>query len=281
MTNTDVFGPLVDPAWLLQHLPEVRVIDVRWYLSGRRAVEEYNRGHIPGAVFLDLDRDLTGSQGPGRHPIPEPARFERAMRSAGVNSDSRVVAYDDTGGSIAARLWWLLRYYGHERVAVLDGGLQAWIAAGGTLTTAAPTTNEGTFRVRPPRSEWVVDKTYVHHVRRVPDVLLLDARAPERYRGEHEPIDARPGHIPGARNAPWTDNLKEGRFKSAEELRARYTALGADRAREVIVYCGSGVTACHDLLAMELAGIRNTRLYEGSWSDWSRDPSLPAATGED
>jgi len=277
------FGPLVDAHWLRTHVSDtdLRVIDFRWYLSGRIAADEYAKGHIPGAVFVDMDRELTARKGPGRHPLPGGGQIERAMRAAGVNRATRVVVYDDTGGSIAARLWWLLRYVAHPNVAVLDGGLQAWTAEGGKLSTDVPVVEEGDFNAGPPRDGAVVDKEYVAAARDDAHAVLLDARSAERYRGDAEPIDARPGHIPGARNAPWSSNLVDGRFAPAEELRARYQSLGVLDASDVIVYCGSGVTACHDLLALERAGISGAKLYEGSWSDWARDASLPAACGED
>ncbi len=277
---------LVDVQWLranaLEPLPghDVRIIDLRWYLQGKNAAEEYAKGHIVGAVFLDLNADLTAPEGPGRHPIPSAESFEAAMRRAGVSADTHVVVYDDAGGSIAARLWWLLHHYAHPHASILDGGLQAWLAAGGTLTTDVPQVAPGEFRARPPWTDRVVDKTYVGKaIER--GALVLDARSLERYRGDSEPIDARPGHIPGARSAPWAGNLDAGVFKSAGALRSRFAALGADEGRETIVYCGSGVTACHDLLALELGGFRGARLYEGSWSDWAKDDTLPAAKGDE
>ncbi len=276
------FGPLVDASWLRAHLanPDVRVIDLRWYLSGKGAAEAYAKGHIPGAVRIDLDQDITARKGPGRHPMPGGGQLERAMRRAGVGPDTRVVVYDDAGGSIAARLWFLLRYFGHERVAVLDGELPAWTALGGALSTEEPEVPEGSFTAGPPDGDAVLDKERVRALSETGEGVLIDARAAERYRGETEPIDARPGHIPGAVNAPWAGNLEHGVFRTPEALRARYVSLGATGDREVVVYCGSGVTACHDLLAMNLAGLPPAKLYEGSWSDWASDPSLPAATGE-
>jgi thiosulfate/3-mercaptopyruvate sulfurtransferase len=275
-------GPLVDVAWLARHLraPGLCVIDLRWYLAGRRGADEYARGHIPGAVFVDLDAELTGPVGPGRHPVPSPAQLERAMRRAGVTRRARVVVYDDAGGSVAARLWWLLVSFGHEKVHVLDGGLPAWEAAGGALEVAAPTVAEGDFTVRALDLP-VVDRHGVEATRRAAGAVLLDARAPERYRGEVEPVDARPGHIPGALSAPWADNLVDGRFAPPKALRTRYRKLGVRDGVTVICYCGSGVTACHDALALRLAGFRglNVCLYEGSWSDWARDPDRPAALG--
>lgn len=279
----DPDGPLVDPGWLARYLrdPGVRVIDLRWYLSGKKGAEEYARGHIPGATFVDLDAELTGPVGPGRHPIPSPAQVERAMRRAGISEGSRVVAYDDAGGSVAARLWWLLRGYGHAAVHVLDGGFPAWVAAGGAVETGVPVVAPGDFTARA-RSLAVVDRHGVDAARESGGAVILDARAPERYRGEVEPVDARPGHITGALNAPWAGNLAEGRFAPPGALRERYGALGVRDGSRVICYCGSGVTACHDVLALTLAGFAglDLRLYEGSWSDWARDPDRPAALGE-
>ena len=275
-------GSLVDAAWLAAQLhdPSVRVIDLRWYLSGKKGAGEYALGHIPGAVFVDLQTGLTPPVGPGRHPIPSPAQFERAMREAGVSTHSRVVVYDDAGGSVAARLWWLLRGYGHPKVHVLDGGYPGWLASGGAAETDAPSVSHGDFAVRR-NALAVVDCHGVDSAREEPRIVLLDARAPERFRGELEPVDARPGHIPGALNAPWADNLEGGRFADPEALRARYRKLGVRDGATVICYCGSGVTACHDVLALELAGFTelNVRVYEGSWSDWARDPDRPSALG--
>ena len=267
------FGPLVSADWLHEHIGDrdVRVIDFRWYLVGRKGAEEYAKGHIPGAAFVELD-DVTG-KGPGRHPLPTREQFEAAMRTAGVNAATAVVAYDDVGGSVAARLWFLLRWFGHERQAVLDGGLQAW---GEPLETVSPHVRQGSFTAHEPDRLRVLDFDKVAQHRGVP---VIDSRAGERYRGEKEPVDPKAGHIPGARSAPFAGNLQEdGRFKSREELRRRFEEVGVDPDKGAVVYCGSGVNACHNLLAMELAGVKNVRLYEGSWSDWSsRD--APVATG--
>lgn len=202
------------------------------------------------------------------------------MRQAGVSTRSRVVVYDDAGGSVAARLWWLLRGYGHAKAHVLDGGYPGWLASGGAVETDAPAVPHGDFAVRR-NTLPVVDCHGVDSAREEPRIVLLDARAPERFRGELEPVDARPGHIPGALNAPWADNLEGGRFADPEALRARYRKLGVRDGATVICYCGSGVTACHDVLALELAGFTelNVRVYEGSWSDWARDPDRPSALG--
>lgn len=265
------FGPLVDAEWLRRHLNEedMRVVDFRWYLLGKKGFDEYAKGHIPNAVFVDVD-EVTG-QGPGRHPLPTREQFEAAMRKAGISSETRVVAYDDSGGSVASRLWFLLRYFGHRHQAVLDGGIQAWVSP---LTTDVPDVRAGDFRAAEPDRSQILD---FEAVRKLDGVPLIDARAPERYRGEKEPIDPKAGHIPGALSAPFRGNVApDGRFKSPAELRERYIALGAEKG--AVFYCGSGLNATNDVLAMEIAGLPNARLYEGSWSDWSsRD--LPIATG--
>ncbi len=274
-------GPLVDVDWLKAHTGDagVRVIDVRWYLSKtRRGGDAYEEGHIPGALFLDLDSDLSAPSGPGRHPLPERAAFERAMQRVGTNQGDLVVGYDDAGGSIAARLWWLLRWFGHPAVAILDGGLQAWVAKGEALSTEVPTPATGDFRAHSPPQDWTVDKAFVRQVSEDRQPLLLDARAPERYAGSLEPIDARPGHIPGAKNAPWSEVLEGGHLKNPAALRKQFHALGAKPDEATLVYCGSGVTACLPLLAFTLAGLP-AKLYPGGWSDWASDPSLPAARG--
>jgi thiosulfate/3-mercaptopyruvate sulfurtransferase len=269
------FGPIVSPEWLREHIedPDVRVIDFRWYLVGGKGIDAYGKGHIPGAVFVDLEA-VTGKGG-GRHPLPTGEQFEKEMQRGGVSDRTRVVAYDDVGGSVASRLWFLLRFFGHESQAVLDGGIGAW---GSPLETEAPKVAPGDFHSSTPERSGILD---FEDVRRLTGVPLIDARAGERYRGEKEPIDPKAGHIPGALSAPWSENLgPDGRFKSPEELRKRFAGLGIDAATGAVAYCGSGVTATHDLLAMELAGIRNGRLYAGSWSDWSsRD--APVATGKD
>ncbi len=282
---------LVDTAWLAGELQSssasatLRVADVRWYLDPARIGRDaFRAGHLPGAVFVDLERELAAPGAgrglpPGRHPWPSEELFAGAMSRAGIGPGVRVVAYDDASGSVAARLWYLLRAHGHAEVAVLDGGLPKWHCEGRPLSTAETQAPPAVFagRLRP---GFVVDKAEMIATQR--RRLVLDARVGPRYRGETEPIDPRPGHVPGATNAPWTDNLTPDAlpvFRPPEELRALYEALGAAR-EEPVVYCGSGVTACHDLLALELAGLRG-RLYAGSWSEWSSDPSLPAATGEE
>jgi thiosulfate/3-mercaptopyruvate sulfurtransferase len=255
--------------------PDLRIVDVRWYLNrpgeGLRA---YESGHIPGAIFLDLDRDLSAPVGPGRHPLPQPDDFRRRLEEVGIGSVHRVVAYDDTGGTTAARLWWMLDNLGHERVAVLDGGLEAWQAAGHPLATDDPDYARAELRLG---DRWrnVIDRRQLSE--RLGRVALLDARAPERYRGEVEPIDPAAGHIPTALNLPTAGNLGDGaRFHSPEELRRRFSQAAADR--EVVTSCGSGTTACHHALAMRVAGLPDPILYVGSFSDWSRS-GMPVATG--
>jgi len=268
------FGPLVNAGWLHEHVDDhgVKVIDFRWYLKGRNGRDEYVRGHIPGAVFVNLE-DVTGKEGGGgRHPLPSAVQFQEPMRDVGLGPETKVVAYDDCGGAVAARLWFLLGYFGHGARAVLDGGLQAW---GGPLTTDTPRAKRGSFRAQPPAGGAVLD---FDDVRLLSGVPLIDARAGERYRGETEPVDPKAGHIPGALSAPFTENLDaNGHFKSPGELRARYKRLGASNG--AVFYCGSGVNATHHLLAMEIAGIPNARIYAGSWSDWSRRDA-PVTTGE-
>jgi thiosulfate/3-mercaptopyruvate sulfurtransferase len=281
-------SPLISTDELARRLgePGLRVVDVRWYLDPTRdARAAYAAGHIPGALWLDVDADLSAPGGgrglpPGRHPWPSAEQVARVMSAAGIGDGVSVVAYDDMAGAVAGRLWYVLRAYGHDDVAVLDGGLPKWLAEGRALDTAVPVVAPAVFVPRP-RAGWVVDKAYMRALR-PGDELVFDARVPERYRGEVEPIDPRAGHVPGARNAPFSANLTGGAtpvFRAPDELRRHYAALGGE-AREPIVYCGSGVNACHDLLALELAGLRG-RLYAGSWSEWSSDPTLPAAAGEE
>lgn len=260
--------------WLHEHVgePDLRVIDFRWYLLNRSGRDEYLRGHIPGAVFVDLD-SVTGLEGGGRHPLPTAAQFQRSMREAGVSSGSRVVIYDDaTAAPTAARLWFLLGLFGHSAQAVLDGGLQAW---GSPLEAGESHSDHGDFEADEPDMSRVLDFTGVQALRGVP---LVDARLGERYRGEKEPVDPKAGHVPGARNLPYAEIVQpDGRFKSPEELRRQYRQLGATGG--AVFYCGSGVNATQHLLAMEIAGLPNARLYAGSWSDWS-NRDLPVATGE-
>ncbi len=258
----------------------VRVADVRWYLNRPGAGREaYATGHIPGAIFIDLDDDLSDTAGfgaPGRHPLPSPGAFERRMGAAGIGSNDLVVAYDDAAGANAARLWWMLDNLGHRGgQAILDGGLQAWLAAGQPLSTEVPKLPPATLKLG---DEW-------HNVISRDDLAgrlglmdLLDARAGERYRGEVEPIDPAAGHIPTAISAPFTENLgADGRMLTPSELRRRYEPLLIE-GRTSVVSCGSGTTACHDALAMRIAGLRDPLLYVGSFSDWSRS-DMPVVTG--
>ena len=273
-------GPIVSPEWLAEHLgePGLVVIDVRW-VPNRSAATSFENGHIPGAVSLDLDLDLAApafTGGPGRHPLPTETSFVLTMSIAGVSDDDVVVAYDDAGGSIAARLWWMLDATGHP-AAVLDGGFAEW---DGPIEKGPPVKREpSTFNSRPWPREFLADADDVARAYGP----ILDARAAERYRGELEPFDPVAGHIPGARSAPWTGNLDPvtGRFLSPDELRARFAKLGVVAGAEVIAYCGSGTTTCHTILALRSAGIRRVRLYEGSWSDWVHDPLRPIAVGPD
>jgi thiosulfate/3-mercaptopyruvate sulfurtransferase len=279
-------SPLVSVAWLAEHLddPGVVVADVRWYLQGPRGADAYAAGHLPGAAFVDLDAELASPPGPdrpGRHPLPSAAQISALLARLGAGQDTVVVGYDDAGGGIAARLWWLLRFFGHGGGRVLDGGIQAWRASGLPLETAVRARGAAPPLALAPRPGMVVDKVQVAALARRPDAVVLDARAAERFEGRSEPVDARPGHVPGARSAPFGENLVApgGTFRAPEELTRRYGALGVSSGKTVVAYCGSGVTACHDLLALALAGRDDALLYEGSWSDWARDPSLPAALG--
>ncbi|MEV7374786.1 sulfurtransferase [Streptomyces sp. NPDC090301] len=252
------------------------LLDVRWPLGGPPGRPAYEAGHLPGAVYVDLDAELAGAPGDGgRHPLPDPEAFGAAMRRAGVSADTPVVVYDGGLGWAAARAWWLLRWAGHQDVRVLDGGLAAWT---GELTEKVPTPEPGDFRPRP-GALGLLDADGAAALARAG--LLLDARAAERYRGDVEPIDRVGGHIPGAVSAPTTENVDaEGRFLAADTLRDRFTALGAAEGTPVAVYCGSGVSGAHEVLALEIAGIP-AALYAGSWSEWSADPARPVATGPD
>jgi thiosulfate/3-mercaptopyruvate sulfurtransferase len=253
------------------------LLDVRWTLGGPPGAKDYAEGHIPGAVFVDLESDLSAPAGAGgRHPLPEPQAFAAAMRAKGVSGGHPVVVYDAGGALSAARAWWLLRYHGHPRVAVLDGGLAAWQAAGQPLSAEVPAPAPGDFEARPGEMP-LLDAAGAEELAQTG--ILLDARAPERYRGEIEPIDPVAGHIPGARNRPATDNLSpDGRFRDGGALRVEFARLGVEPGSQVGAYCGSGVTAAQLVLALELAGHR-AALYAGSWSEWITDPARPIATG--
>ena len=282
-------GSLVSTDWLATHIDDEHLIiaDIRWKLgehgAGRRA---FNAGRIPRSIFVDIDDDLSDIGDPkrGRHPLPDPSVLVGNLARAGIGRGARVIAYDDLGGTLAARLWWLARWlHNGFEVALLDGGIPTWIAEGRPIETGTP-------RTPTPAAEPVPAEVDAALVTLKPEVLslvttrartpiLLDARAPERFRGEIEPIDPIPGHIPGARNAPTSANLEAGRFRTADVLRAHFAALGVARGADAICYCGSGVTACHDLFALDRAGLDGARLYAGSWSEWVHDPDCPIATG--
>ena len=270
---------LITAGELLDRLSDraLRIADVRWWLAdpgkGRR---DYEAAHIPGAVFVDVDSDLVAAEGAGRHPLPSPTDFAARMAVLGVGDDSEIVAYDDAGGAIAARLWWMLDDLGHPRVRVLDGGIQAWVAAGGPTTgeVGPPPARPATLTLRPAWSRMITREGLVP---RLGSVAVIDARAPERYRGDIEPVDPVPGHIPTAISMPIGDNLApDGTFLDPATLRARFEALGD----EVVTTCGSGVNACQNALAMRVAGLPSPLLYPGSYSDWST-AGMPIATGDE
>jgi len=265
---------LHDPAWVL--------VDCSFDLNDPNSGERNYRGeHLPGAVYAHLDRDLAGPVTPssGRHPLPDPGTLAAKLAAWGAENHSQLIAYDASGGAFAARLWWLSKWLGHDRVAVLDGGRQAWEAAGLPLDADLPRPGTGSFEVRL-RPELALSTAEIPAAI-APGQVLIDARAGERFRGEVEPLDAKAGHIPTATNHPFQENLDEtGRFLPAEALRERYEqTLDGRESQGVICMCGSGVTACHTLLALQVAGIEGGRLYAGSWSEWIRDPSREIATG--
>ncbi|MEG3615874.1 sulfurtransferase [Isoptericola sp. MSP01] len=254
------------------------LLDVRWALGRTDGRDRYEEGHLPGAVYVDLETELASVPSPasGRHPLPSAAEFQRAARSWGVGTDSRVVVYDDVGGTSAARAWWLLRWFGHHAVRILDGGLEAWRRAGHPLEVGLTTRVPGDVVVHPGGMP-VLDADDAADL--TTSGVLLDARAAERYRGEVEPVDPQAGHIPGAVSAPTTGNLDDdGTFRPPHELAARFAALGVREDAPVGVYCGSGVTAAHEIAALASVGV-TAALYPGSWSQWSNDPGRPVATG--
>jgi thiosulfate/3-mercaptopyruvate sulfurtransferase len=289
-------GPLISVAELADAVAGATapvLLDVRWRLGGPPGIDGYRAGHLPGAVYADLDRALAGPPGEGgRHPLPDAPLFEAAMRDAGVCNAGPVVVYDEADATAAARAWWLLRFHGHRDVRVLDGGLRAWVAAGLPVSTTDAAPVPGDFTARPGQLP-VVDAVGAAEIAR--SGFLLDARAPARYRGETEPVDKVAGHIPGALSSPSAENVTaDGTFRAADELRARFASLGitalqngqgeavecaqADDDKLVGAYCGSGVVAAHEVLALALAGIP-AALYAGSWSGWITDPARPVATG--
>ncbi len=276
------FSTLVSCSQLADHLtdPQWVIVDCRHQLSdvgyGER---EYAKGHLPGAVFMHLDRDLSAAMTGrnGRHPLPDPRRLADKLGAVGISRATQVVVYDDDGGMYAVRLWWLLRWLGHDRVAVLDGSIRRWILEGRPLTTEVPDRAAAGFDIEP--RDWVATAAEVEASLEKNEFSLIDARGPDRFRGENETLDAVGGHIPGARNRFFRDNLDEqGGFRTAAELRQQYLAvLAGVEPAQAIMYCGSGVTACHNLLAMEIAGLPGARLYAGSWSEWCSAPARPVA----
>lgn len=274
---------LIDAAALIARLrdPRLRIIDARFELAepqlGRKM---YESGHVPGAVHLDLDRDLASpaQRGKGRHPLPDMARLASRLGDLGIDRQTAVVVYDQTGTMYAARAWWLLRYAGHEAVRFLDGGLEAYLAAGGTLTSELPEHQPTTFDLMI-RDDMVVTADELGSRLGDPGYTILDARAPERYRGEVEPLDDQAGHIPTALNRPYTASSEGGRLLSAEQLAERHGVGELTGAAEVVAYCGSGVSAAHLVLALEEAGLEGVKLYPGSWSEWSTRPGVGIATG--
>ncbi|KQV69818.1 3-mercaptopyruvate sulfurtransferase [Nocardioides sp. Root122] len=269
-------GPLISPDELAAVLADVTVLDVRYLMGGPPGRDLHAAGHVPGAAYVDLDEDLADPPGAGgRHPLPDERHFEAAMRRVGVRGDRPVVVYDDWQGRAAARAWWLLRHHGHPDVRVLDGGWTAWREDGHPVEAGERAVQPGDFTVAAEKQLPVVEADAVLDV----DVLI-DARAGERFRGETEPVDPVAGHIPGAVNVPTTDNLDErGRFRSPAELREVYAAVGVGAGGTVAAYCGSGVTAAHDLVALAAAGFDDAALYPGSWSGWTTDPDRPVETG--
>ena len=273
-------GPLIsadDLAFLLGR-NEAKVADTRWYLAEpERGLEAYREGHIPGAVYVHLEDVLSANHGPGRHPLPRQEDFAAALGALGFGDDDLVVAYDDRGGAIAARLWWMLRDIGHVAVAVLDGGLPAWVAAGHPVTADIPEVAPSTMTVRRSLTRTIDRETLAESLG---ELTVVDARSMARYRGEEEPVDPVAGHIPTAVNVPYEENVDtEGRFLPKRMLAARYRSVGA-RGPDTVVYCGSGVTACHDALAMVVAGLDEPILYPGSWSDWVAN-DMPVVTGDE
>ena len=276
---------LISVAELLPHVetPDWLVVDCRFDLTRPAAGEEaYRHGHIPGAVYAHLDRDLSSPITPtsGRHPLPTPEQLAATLSRWGVKKDVHVIVYDADAGAYAARLWWLLRWIGHSKVAVLDGGLKAWQAAGLPVTPLVPIRIASRFVAKPDRDAWVDAAQVAERVQRN-DWRLLDARAPERFAGTVEPLDTVAGHVPGARNHPFATSMgPDGRFLPAAQLRDRFEKSqdGVADSR-TIAMCGSGVTACHLLLAMEAAGKPGGKLYAGSWSEWIRDPARGVSKG--
>lgn len=275
---TSPLPPFVDAAFVADHGPRIVLADTRWSLDGSEGRRSHLAASLPAAVYVDLDEVLAGSPSPtaGRHPLPTPAAFAADLGRLGIGIDDPVVAYDQGSGAIAARLVWMLRAIG-QPAAVLDGGFAGWTGP----TAAGGASRQPVVRAPVPWPDRLLaDAHLVDALRDDPDAVVLDARDPDRYAGAHEPVDPRAGHVPGARNLPFSDNLDAGRLRPLEQLRTRYAASGALGRREVVAYCGSGVTACHDLLVLEVLGVEG-RLFPGSWSAWSADARRPVATGPD
>lgn len=280
---------IVQPRWLLARMyePDLVIVDCRFQLgapeAGRKA---YEQDHIPGALYADLEADLSApiTEHGGRHPLTDSQSFAAFIGKLGIDQDTRVVAYDDQGGAFAARLWWLLRYHGHQKTYILDGGYAKWKEFGYPVSDAKPPVIVPKTFVPDIQADMLVSMQDVRERLGDSGTLLIDSREPRRYRGEEEPIDRKAGHIPGARNLFWKDVLNsEGMWKSVEEQKQRFAEAGLDpnSGQEIIVYCGSGVTACPNVLALEQAGYRNVKLYAGSWSDWISYEDNPVATGEE
>lgn len=278
---------IVSKNWLLARLyePDLVIVDCRFVLgdpsAGRRA---YEVEHIPGAIYISLEEDLSGSVGThgGRHPLPDPEQLALRLSKAGIGSSSRVIAYDDQGGMFAARLWWLLRYLGHEQVYVMNDGFSAWKHSGYPATTDQHVVVPQTF-VPNIQHQMLADVNDIRNALDDPNVILVDSRDPRRYAGLEEPLDARAGHIPGAVNSFWQQVLNEqGAWKSDSELRTHFSSLTdqLNEEREIVVYCGSGISACPNFLALQQIGVKNVRLYAGSWSDWISYKDNPVETGE-
>ncbi|HZF25175.1 MAG TPA: sulfurtransferase [Steroidobacteraceae bacterium] len=281
------YTTLVEPAQLAQHLgdPDWVIVDCRFDLAKPEAGRALHRaGHIPGARYAHLNEDLSAPITPrtGRHPLPSPEKFARRLGAWGIGAHTQVVAYDDAGGAIAARLWWMLQWVSHDAVAVLNGGLSAWLAGGFPLTSAEPRVTPATFVPRV-RNEQAITVDPLVPALADRSIVLVDARSADRFAGQNEVIDPIPGHVPGARNHPFMSSLdSERRFLPAEVLRECWSrTLAGAPAEQVVTMCGSGVTACHALLALRLAGFDGARLYPGSWSEWIRDRSRPIATGSE
>jgi thiosulfate/3-mercaptopyruvate sulfurtransferase len=274
-------SPLLSASELAELLGSTRtaLLDIRWELATGARRDHYEKGHIPGAAFVELDADLAGPPGAGgRHPLPAPDAFQASMRDAGVDSGRGVVVYDAATSMAAARAWWLLRYFGHGNVRVLDGGLEAWTRAGFGLGAGPDAGERGGDFSAVPGAMAVLDAAAAARLAR--DGVLFDARATERFQGESEPIDPVAGHIPGARSRPTADNVSAtGEFLEPVRLREAFARSGVGAAVEVGAYCGSGVNAAHEVLALELAGYPGAALYPGSWSEWVSDPARPVATG--